>query len=245
MQLDSHNDASRTVTAQQQVNGAIILLVLGVISVVRRILLFSKLQRQRDAELEVTCRRAISMTKTFSYPAVFVRGTEFVKLDKLTVHEELREAGQLVTRDALNKLSTKEQLIFYSHQWTSPTEPDPTGRQFQVMVAALHSICAMQDWQLDNVLIWVDYSSIPQVCRSVQALAINSLTAYASHAKVFIIVAPEVNHAVHGGVLGYDTYQRRMWCRAEQLCHALSNSTSAMYLATDAEAVPVCKRTPI
>ena len=94
------------------------------------------------------------------------------------------------------------------------------------MVAALHSICAMQDWQLDNVLIWVDYCSIPQarrrsqeapcwrararalrdsrlrpppvcaqVCRSVQALAINSLTAYASHAKVFIIVAPEVIHA--------------------------------------------------
>ena len=46
-------------------------------------------------------------------------------MDKLIVHEELREAGKLVTRDALNKLKTKEQLIFYSHQWTSPTEPDP------------------------------------------------------------------------------------------------------------------------
>ena len=58
------------------------------------------------------------MIRSFSYPAVFVRGTDFVKLGKLTMHEELRDAGLLVTRDTLDKMD-RDHILFFSHQYTT------------------------------------------------------------------------------------------------------------------------------
>ena len=65
-----------------------------------------------------------------------------------------------------------------------------------------------------------------------QKLAINSISNFASCATVFVVIAPEVVHSDTGRVCNYATYQRRMWCKAEQLCHWLHNGQSRMWVAT-------------
>jgi hypothetical protein len=76
-----------------------------------------------------------------------------------------------------------------------------------------------------------DFFSIPQSSRGAQKLAINSLMGYASSAHAFVIVAPQVV-TMDGKELSVDTYNRRMWCRAENLAHSLRNGTSGMWVAT-------------
>jgi hypothetical protein len=213
---------------------AVAVLLPTTLFVVRRVLLYRQLKARRAADVETQVRSAIRMIRSLSYPAVFVRGTDFVLLGKLTMHEKLRDAGMLVTRDTLDKTSNQDHIFFFSHQWTSVAEPDPTNVQYQAAVLALQAICEAKGWPLESALVWFDYCSIPQLCRAIQGLAIDSLHAYAKHADVFVIVAPKITLVESGTPCDYKSYQRRMWCRAEQLCHALKNSTDNMYLSTDA-----------
>ena len=79
------------------------------------------------------------------------------------------------------------------------------------------------------------YSSIPQKTDDshlAQALAVQTLSAYASCAAAFVVIAPEVCHADTGELCNLSSYQRRMWCRAEQFCHILRNGVDHMWLAT-------------
>ena len=111
-------DHTGLLIAMGTVTGIFVLLVLIAVLtfVVRRIILYRRLQRRREQDLETQCNAAINMTRGFSYPAVFVRASDFLKLGALTMHEDLRERGLLVTRDALDKLKTEENLLFFSHQ---------------------------------------------------------------------------------------------------------------------------------
>jgi hypothetical protein len=118
-------------------------------------------------------------------------------------------------------------------QWTSFSAPDPSGVQYATMVNALRRVLAEERWSDARTWVWVDYISIPQRSRGMQKLAINSLSAYASAAHAFVIVAPSVVHADTGKMCNVETYNRRMWCRAENLCHSLRNGIGAMWLASD------------
>ena len=105
---------------------------------------------------------------------------------------------------------------------------------------ALQAICEAKGWPLESALVWfgalracchapasltercrpdaalpaprADYCSIPQLCRAIQGLAIDSLHAYAKHADVFVIVAPKITLVESGTPCDYKSYQRRMWC---------------------------------
>ena len=48
----------------------------------------------------------------------------------------------------------------------------------------------------------------------------------------FVICAPETKHMDLDDVCDVGTYQRRMWCRAEQVCHSMRNGRSGMYVAS-------------
>jgi hypothetical protein len=65
-----------------------------------------------------------------------------------------------------------------------------------------------------------------------QAAAINSLSAYAAEADAFVIVAPELVHSDTAKLCDQHTYLRRMWCRAENLCHYLVEGSENMWMAT-------------
>eukprot|EP00965_Chrysotila_dentata_P004173 134658-Pleurochrysis_carterae.AAC.1 len=80
------------------------------------------------------------------------------------------------------------------------------------MVSSLAHVIAAREWDASSVRVWVDFQSIPQACRSVQQLAINSLVAYASSAHAFVIVAPPVRHRETGRMCDLSSYRSRMWC---------------------------------
>ena len=96
-------------------------------------------------------------------------------------------------------------------EWTSNSEPDPTGTQYATMLTALKRVAAYERWELSRTWVWVDYISIPQRSRGTQKLAIRSLSAYASSAHAFVIVAPTVMHASTGKLCNVETYNKRMW----------------------------------
>lgn len=117
---------------------------------------------------------------------------------------------------------------------TAYTQPDHTGEQYKCMVQALDRIVQDKGWEETNTWVWVDIISIPQRCKAMQQLAINSLSCYASVAHAFAIVAPPVAHRETGQPLDATTYNRRMWCRTENLCHTLRHGTHSMWLADSA-----------
>ena len=116
-------------------------------------------------------------------------------------------------------------------EWTSWTEPDHTNTQYEVMVTAIRQICSELHWPLEKTKVWCDYCSIPQRTSSTQQLAIQSLFSYSSCANVFIAIVPTVEHQNTGKVCDRAAYMRRMWCRAEQICHVLRNADASVWLA--------------
>ena len=72
--------------------------------------------------------------------------------------------------------------------------------------------------------------AVPQRSRGTQKLAIESLTGYAAVAHAFVIVAPPL--AIDGMARDVATYNRRMWCRAENLAFSLRNGVAQMWVAT-------------
>ena len=221
------------------------------------------LQAYKDG-LEARLSHALASTDQMAHAAVLLPADDFVALGRLCGHEELLGAGLLRFHHRLNDLLaapvrgchppntthhsiclpgcsdrlthlTQDKIIFFSHQWTSFTEPDPTGRQYAAMAAAIGEVRRHNGWSQKRVMIWCDYFSIPQKCRGSQALAISSLTAFASYAHAFVIVAPHVTHEDTSLLCSLESYNRRMWCRAENLCYSLHNGVTNMWVAMGTE----------
>ena len=119
--------------------------------------------------------------------------------------------------------------LFTRWQWGNP---DPTGLQYKCAVGALRTIMSANHWAMKEVWVWCDYHSIPQVNRAMQSSAIKSLPEYASSAHAFVILAPRVPHQDTGLVCDAGSYQKRMWCRAENLFHSFRHGVRSMWLVT-------------
>ena len=65
-----------------------------------------------------------------------------------------------------------------------------------------------------------------------QTVAVQSIGIYTACTSAFVAIAPSVPHSDTGLQCDVSTYRRRMWCRAEILCHALRNGSHFMWLAT-------------
>jgi hypothetical protein len=78
--------------------------------------------------------------------------------------------------------------------------------------------------------LWLDYTSIPQCNKTMQRLSIDSLPIYASVTRFFVCVCPTTQH--DGSHLEVDptTYQRRGWCRLEQLARITVGGLENMYM---------------
>ena len=213
-----------------------------------------KIKKAHEQLMENTLNEATRSLGQLDYPLHLVRADEFVKEKQLMRHEVLRNMHRLTVLDNLVDveafMEARNQVVFFSHQWTAFDVPDPNNTQYEAMVDALHELAKQTGWDsLEPVFVWVDYSCIPQANRSIQNLAIRSLAVYASSATHFVVIAPDTPHTnVSDMVCDLDTYQRRMWCRAEQVCHSMRNGTDGMFLATtkpgDSGDVNVCAVRP-
>ena len=203
----------------------------------------TRVYRARErARCRAVAQDAIEATRSMHFWAAFMRASDFIAVGRLLPYEEMRDRNLLVYRDSFSDLAFGEDFtIFISHQWTSYNKPDPLNKQYPVMVAAVRQVAAERfpggSVDLSNVLVWVDYSSIPQVSAEPLKLAIHSLSAYASLASAFVIAAPLVTHINTGAPCDFSTYRRRTWCRAEQACHLFRNGLDSMWVATSEQSV--------
>ena len=170
-------------------------------------------------------RRLMKKCKIMQFPLALVRAHDFVKLGRLAQHEWLRDKKLLTMLDtskAAAKLRKRGCIVFFSHQWLSSQTPDPEGHQFSDMVKAINALAKVRSLTIDNIFVWVDYSSIPQCSAEQQQLAINSLPAYVAACSAFVIVAPAVLHFDGQSPCSFNTYSGRFWCRLEVFCAVLT-----------------------
>ena len=174
---------------------------------------------------------AIRGVHRLDHPCVLLPARAFLRMGSLREHEALRAEGQLLFYDSPRQLADKH-VVFFSHQWLSFGTPDPLGVQYRVMAASLRRVIADTGWEEANVQVWVDLASIPQSKPLLKQLAVQTIACYCAAAHAFVICAPTTIHADTGEVCNVQSYQRRMWCRCEQLCHVLRKGTGTMWCAT-------------
>lgn len=198
---------------------------------------FQAIKKAHEMQMEHTLNEATRALRQLDYPLHLIRGDEFVSEKQMVRHEILRNSHLLTVLDNIGDVDAfihaGKQVVFFSHQWTAFNHPDPGNAQYNCMVEALHELARRNGWNenLRDVYVWVDYSCIPQANASVQNLAIRSLAVYASSATYFVVCAPETKHSDLDDICDLASYQRRMWCRAEQVCHSMRNGTNGMFLA--------------
>jgi len=213
------------------------LLVLFVYTTYKRYQSYVRIRNAHEQLMEATLNESIMALRSLDYPLHLIYGSQFLKEGRLVRHEILRNSHKLTVLDSLEDVdafvAAGKQIVFFSHQWTAFSLPDPSNRQYDAMCVAVKELAKQNGWDesLKDVFVWVDFSCIPQSNPSTQKLAIRSLAAYASSATWFVIVAPDTEHADLKDTCDLGTYQRRMWCRAEQVCHSMRNGTEGMFLA--------------
>ena len=242
------------ITAGSIAGGLVVVaaLVVAIVACARKA---RRLERRQQLEARKRAQAALHTTHHMNHSAVLVPASTFVSLGELRAYEDLRDEGKLIYRDSFSALAHGDDyIVFFSHQWTSFDHPDPANVQYPVMVAALLKLAEEKEADnavregktraseagdatevvsiLERMLVWVDYSSIPQRSEATLKLAIQSLSAYSSLAAEFVIVAPTCHHLQTGAVCDFESYRRRAWCRAEQLCHLFRNGMDDMWLAT-------------
>jgi hypothetical protein len=206
-----------------------------------------RLQKAHENLMNMTLNEAHRALRSLDYPLQLVGAKEFLRGGRLIQHEKLRNSHKLTVLDSLGDvdafIAAGKHIVFFSHQWTSFTEPDHSGTQYRVMISSLKELAKRNGWDesLQDVYMWVDFSCIPQANPSTQSLAIRSLASYASSAMYFIIVAPDTAHADLDTRCDMTSYEKRTWCRAEQVCYSMRNGTELMYLATSEDSLELVK----
>ena len=93
------------------------------------------------------------------FPIVVIRAQDFLIAGRLVSYEDVRRSGQHIVLDTLEQLKQferKERIVFFSHQWTSYHQPDPSGAQYQTMIAALQKVQTAYRWPLERTFVWVE-----------------------------------------------------------------------------------------
>lgn len=170
-------------------------------------------------------KRLIKRSKAMRFPMALLRADTFLRLGRLVPHETLRDQHKLLLLDspkAAAKVRKSGCIVFFSHQWLSRMVPDPSGSQFGDMALALRQLAQRRRLKIEQVFVWVDYCSIPQLSADQQQLAIDSLPAFASACSAFVIIAPQVLHSETKAPCNFTSYSQRFWCRLEVFCAMLS-----------------------
>lgn len=104
----------------------------------------------------------------------------------------------------------------------------PVATHRVAAVAAIDQMVTSESLDSSKLLIWIDYTSIPQSNRTCQRVSIASLPVYTKFAAYFLMVVPKTS--VGERSFSLESYQRRGWCRLEQWARLAQHSTEHMYV---------------
>merc|ERR1719362_1577982 len=93
-------------------------------------------------------------------------------------------------------------------------------------------------------MVWLDFSSIPQLCdvgpadsaeeqAGKQEAAIHSIPAYLERANYFWILAPSAEHVDKRERRDFQTYRQRAWTRFEECVNLLTNKSIMPLVVTE------------
>jgi len=191
--------------------------------------------QQKAAEKRVVAAAGAAITCRFSMVLVNLR--DFRKHGRLLSHEIVSERGELLwlhDYETAKRFLSDYISIFFSHQWLGWVNPDGRKEQYPLMVAAAEHFAKANGRPFDEVWIWVDYTSIPQVNDYMKLLAVETLHVYVTLCDVFIIVAPPCLHSGSQERCDSESYFTRGWCRLEQYTRITAfNGTKDMYLCVE------------
>ena len=178
------------------------------------------------------------------YPIYAITVSNCLALDRFETHETLLAKNLLVPWEA-----ALGPFLFVSHQWLGFDVPDPSNIQLHALQAALQDLPGLlhassrdlysgatnmtnrrrlqemdADVDADNCWVWADYWSIPQIrTGTTQLQAIHSIPTYVDAAVQMVVLVPDAVHGGTGNVCNMSTYQKRGWCRVEQVAFALKD----------------------
>jgi len=101
---------------------------------------------------------------------------------------------------------------------------------YPVIVHAAEKLCTDEKIDPSNLYIFVDYTSMPQLCKRSLSSAISSLCVYTAVCKYFLICTPTAKHADKKITVDGTTYLKRGWCRFEQWARLTTGGVSNMYV---------------
>lgn len=185
-------------------------------------------------------KQGVETITEFHHPMVVISGEALAQMswDRLQgLHEGARERGILKTFDTMSSIAEFRQghprarVVLFSYEWLSWSFKGPTALQFSCMQDALQLYRQAMSLGSEDVFVWLDVLSIPQLNKGVQRLAVNSLYTYASAVDATIIVAPESRHEGTGEFANLETYKSRVWTRVEQVAHVAAHGLDSLYIA--------------
>ncbi len=237
------------------------LIVIGIVTfgiwwVLRTYRQKKELEKQREKQYEKMIQDAINNINGLLHPMVVIKSDKFLDIGKLVSYEELRDKGDLKVLDTMERVKEFKKdyyIVFLSHQWLGWGNPDPDNIHYDAMCKAVYKAPEMiqksigKKVELDEIYVWVDFVSISQKHRGLQALAIGALPVYASAADIFTIIAPDAIHLDNESKCDHFTYNMRGWCRAEMLSKICASGLKDMYLVSGdgVDAEPVTEKTPL
>eukprot|EP00438_Fugacium_kawagutii_P003511 Skav229080 [mRNA] locus=scaffold157:137695:138444:- [translate_table: standard] len=185
------------------------------------------------------------------FPMYTVPVPELLQMIQVKPHEELQREGVLTLFDR-----SMGRAAFVSHQWITPTHPDPEAKQLRVLQSALAQILLEKGTIYPEVLqglfdagsslstetfssrplfIWYDFFSMPQgkgPCKDSQETdkALESIPAYIDRCELFLVLCPLIPSPDRSELFGPSTWASRGWCRTEILVRLLSPNSSAVVI---------------
>ena len=131
-------------------------------------------------------------------------------------------AGKLPRSDdnATRTPYASDVIVFVSHRWWGGNEPDINGIKYGLLIRGLQALAATEGYDLNNVVLWIDYACIDQDDHERMALGIESLIAYAACCTAMLVpVFPDRAAATRFYYSSHPSellnYGERAWCRLE------------------------------
>jgi len=175
---------------------------------------------------------ALTSARTLAYPMALLPFDVFKAGGQLRSHEQLR--ARLIMVEDYPELSLLVKrcpfTVFFSHQWLGCSLPDPSREHYLAMCTAGDQLYHKIGIDPKELMLWLDYSSIPQKNKHLQKMAIASIAVYASTCRFFVTIAPNATHTDHSVPCSLKTYMARGWCRLENLARLCVGGPEGMFV---------------
>jgi len=191
-------------------------------------------------------RSACEHSSKLAFPMCCVHYKDFKAHGKIVSYEEARTLHQHsvfdTAEDVLDATThggslEKHTIAFVSHQWKGVriAHPDPTKSDFAAVTLGVDALIKSKGIDESKLLIWIDFTSIPQRNAALQKLSIASLPVYASFAKYFLVSAPPTVNPDTGVMYDLAAWKSRGWCRLEQWARITQHGVDEMYVLDGGE----------